>query len=82
VDASYTPFLQRYLFLDRIKPLGHLEKFPRLKAWADALLARPSTHSFPPDEFESLYRGNVKRRRKWISQFVDRPVELARASGA
>ncbi len=39
VDAAYAPFLQRYVFLDRVKRLGHIEKFPRLKAWSDALLA-------------------------------------------
>jgi glutathione S-transferase len=71
VDAAYAPFLQRYVFLDRIKRLGHLEKFPRLKAWCDALLARASTHSFPPAEFEAMYRDAVKRRNKWVSQFID-----------
>jgi glutathione S-transferase len=71
VDAAYAPFLQRYFFLDRIRRLGHIEKFPRLKAWAEALLARPSTHSFPPAEFEAAYRENVRRRGKWISQFID-----------
>jgi glutathione S-transferase len=70
VDAGYAPFLQRYVFLDRIRRLGQIEKFPRLKAWSDALMARPSTHSFPPAEFEAMYRANVKRRNKWISQFV------------
>ena len=70
VDAAYTPFLQRYFFLDRIKPVGTIEKFPRLKAWADALIKRPSTHSFPQSEFEALYRMNVKRRKKWLSQFI------------
>src|ERR1700726_921436 len=70
VDAAYAPFLQRYLFLDRVKPLGTIEKFPRLKAWADALMKRPSTHSFPEAEFETLYRANVKRRNKWVSQFI------------
>jgi glutathione S-transferase len=70
VDAGYAPFLQRYLFLDRIRPLGQIEKFPRLKAWAEVLMARPSTHSFPAAEFEAMYRANVKRRNKWISQFV------------
>jgi glutathione S-transferase len=70
VDAAYAPFLQRYYFLDRIRPLGIIEKFPRLTAWAGALMARPSTHSFPPAEFEAMYRANVKRRNKWISQFV------------
>ena len=73
VDASYAPFLQRYFFLDRIKPLGHIEKYPRLKAWATALMARPSTHSFPAAEFEAMYRANVKRRNKWISQFIEAP---------
>jgi glutathione S-transferase len=73
VDAAYAPFLQRYFFLDRIKPLGHIEKYPRLKAWATALMARPSTHSFPAAEFEAMYRANVKRRNKWISQFIEAP---------
>jgi glutathione S-transferase len=70
VDAAYAPFLQRYFFLDRIRPLGQIGRFPRLKAWADALMARPSTHSFPSAEFEAMYRANVKRRNKWISQFI------------
>src|SRR5215471_15086362 len=59
VDAGYAPFLQRYFFLDRVKPLGVLQNFPRLKAWSDTLLARPSTHSFPAAEFEAMYRLNV-----------------------
>jgi glutathione S-transferase len=71
VDAAYVPFLQRYFFLDRIKRIGHIEKFPRLHARAETLMKRPSTHSFPPDEFEMMYRQNVKRRNKWISQFVE-----------
>jgi len=71
VDAAYAPFLQRYFFLDRVKKLGHIEKFPRLKAWAAALIDRPSTHSFLELEFEALYRANLKRRKTWMSQFVE-----------
>ncbi len=77
VDAAYAPFLQRYYFLDRVKRLGHLEKFPRLKAWSDALLARASTHSFPPAEFEALYRAALKRRNVWVSQFVEAAPAIA-----
>jgi glutathione S-transferase len=77
VDAAYAPFLQRYFFLDRIKRLGHIEKFPRVKAWGEALMERPSTHSFPEAEFEAMYRLNVKRRNKWISQFVEVPAVAA-----
>jgi glutathione S-transferase len=71
VDAAYAPFLQRYHFLDRVKKLGHREKFPRLAAWSEALLRRPSTHSFPPAEFEAMYRAALKRRGKFVSQFVE-----------
>jgi glutathione S-transferase len=81
VEAGYAPFLQRYFFLDRIKPIGVIEKFPRLKAWADALMKRPSTHSFPEAEFETLYRANVKRRNKWLSQFVADVAVAAEWSG-
>jgi glutathione S-transferase len=76
VDAAYAPFLQRYYFLDRVKKLGHIENYPRLKAWSDALLKRPSTHSFPEAEFEALYRDGLKRRNKWVSRFVE-PMRAA-----
>jgi glutathione S-transferase len=70
VDAAYAPFLQRYFFLDRVKPLGIIEKFPRLTAWAEALISRPSTHSFPEAELEAMYRRNLRRRKVWASQFI------------
>jgi glutathione S-transferase len=70
VDAAYAPFLQRYFFLDHIRPIGLIEKYPRLSAWADTLMKRASTHSFPTGEFEAMYRANVKRRKKWLSQFI------------
>lgn len=73
VDAAYAPFLLRYHMVDRVRPLGIIEKFPRLKAWSDALLARPSTHSFPIDEFEGLYRESLRLRKTWLSQFIEAP---------
>ncbi len=77
VDSAYAPFLQRYVFLDRIRKLGVIEKFPRVKAWCDALMARPSTHSFPPAEFEAMYREGLCRRNSWMSQFVEAPKAAA-----
>ena len=71
VDAAYAPFLQRYFFLDRVNKLGYIENYPRLKAWAEALMQRPSTHSFPPGEFEAMYREGLRRRNKWVSRFIE-----------
>ncbi len=76
VDAAYAPFLQRYFFLDRVKKLGHIEQFPRLKAWGEALMQRASTHSFPSAEFEAMYREGLRRRNKWVSRFVE-PAKAA-----
>lgn len=71
VDAGYAPFLQRYLYLDAIKNIGKIENYPRLAAWAKALIARPSTHSFPPEEFEQMYREQIRKRNVYISQFIE-----------
>jgi glutathione S-transferase len=71
VDAAYAPFLQRYFFLDRVRKLGHIENYPRLRAWSDALMKRPSTHSFPPAEFEAMYRDGLRRRDKWVSRLIE-----------
>jgi glutathione S-transferase len=76
VDAAYAPFVQRYVFLDRIRKIGLMEKYPRLKAWTDALLARPSTHSVPAAEFEDMYRAVLKNRKVFLSQFCN-PVKAA-----
>ncbi len=77
VDAAYAPFLQRYVFLDNIKKIGLIEKYPRLKTWCDALMARPSTHSFPAAEFEAMYRENLRKRGSYLSQFVEAPRAAA-----
>ena len=59
------------------RKIGEIEKFPRLKAWAEALIARPSTHSFPEAEFEDMYRQNLRRRNSYLSQFVEAPRAAA-----
>ena len=77
VDAAYAPFLLRYSMLERIRPTGAIDKFPRLKAWSTALIARPSTHSFPPTEFEALYRETLLKRKSYIAQFIETPRAAA-----
>ncbi len=62
VDAGYAPFLQRYLIVEELADDTLSNEFPRFRRWATALVDRPSTHSFPQDEFRSLYLEIVKRR--------------------
>ncbi len=62
VDAGYAPFLQRLLIVERLLGDRFSEDFPRLNQWARALVERASTHSFPPEEFEAMYRNGLKAR--------------------
>lgn len=79
VDAAYAPFLQRYTFMDRVKPLGIIEKFPRLVAWRDALLANPAVKASTVANIEDVWQENLIIRKRWLAKFVPQSVVGASA---
>lgn len=79
VDAAYAPFLQRYTFMDRLRPLGIIEKFPRLSAWRDALIAAPAVKASTVPEIEAAWHQNLIRRKRWLMKYV--PERTASAVG-
>ena len=70
VDAAYAPFLQRYTYMDRLKPLGIIENYPRLKAWRDALMASPAVQTSTIANFEQAWQDNLVKRKRWLMKFV------------
>ena len=70
VDAAYAPFLQRYTFMDRLRPLGIIQKYPHLSAWRDALLASPAVKASTVSDIEAVWRENLIVRRRWLAKFV------------
>jgi glutathione S-transferase len=80
VDAAYAPFLQRYTFMDRLKPLGVIEKFPRLAAWRDALLAHPAVKASTVANIEAVWQENLIVRKRWLAKFVSQDVIGAAAA--
>ena len=74
VDAAYAPFLQRYTFMDRIKPLGILEKFPHLMAWRDALLAAPAVKASTVPNIEAVWQEGLITRQRWLKKYVSESV--------
>ena len=70
VDAAYAPFLQRYTFMDRLRPLGIIQKYPHLSAWRDALLAAPAVKASTVSDIEAAWRENLIVRRRWLAKFV------------
>jgi len=80
VDAAYAPFLQRYTFMDRLRPLGIIESFPHLAAWRDALVAHPAVKASTVANIEAVWQENLILRRRWLGQFV--PTSVLGASAA
>jgi glutathione S-transferase len=58
VDAAYAPFFRRWRIAEGWGGARArlLERFPKVSAWADALLARPSVVEAEPDELEARSR--------------------------
>jgi len=74
VDAAYAPFLQRYTFMDRLRPLGVIEKFPHLAAWRDAMLAAPAVKASTVSNIEAVWQENLILRKRWLAKFVSEKV--------
>ncbi|HET9663038.1 MAG TPA: glutathione S-transferase family protein [Burkholderiales bacterium] len=77
VDAAYAPFLQRYTFMDRLRRLGIIEKFPHLAAWRDALVAAPAVKASTVPEIEAAWQQNLILRKRWLAKFVDEKIGAA-----
>lgn len=74
VDAAYAPFLQRYTFMNKLRPLGVIEKFPHLAAWRDALLAAAAVKASTVPNLEEVWQENLILRKRWLAKFVSQGV--------
>ena len=81
VDAAYAPFLQRYTFMDRLRPLGVIEKYPHLAAWRDALLAASAVRASTVEDIEAAWQENLILRGRWLGKLVSAGVREAAAAG-
>jgi glutathione S-transferase len=80
VDAAYAPFLQRYTFMDGLRPLGIIEKYPHLSAWRDALLASAAVNASTVPEIEEAWQQNMIINKRWLAKFVPQRVREAMAA--
>ena len=80
VDAAYAPFLQRYTFVDRLRPLGIIEKYAHLAAWRDALMSAPAVKASTVPNIEAAWQENLIVRGRWLAKFVPESVLGAAAA--
>jgi glutathione S-transferase len=77
VDAAYAPFLQRYTFMDHLRPLGIIGKYPRLSAWRDALLATHAVKASTVEDIEAAWQENLIARGRWLGTLVRERAQAA-----
>lgn len=82
VDAGYAPFLQRFTFTDRLRPLGIIERYPHLAAWRDALIAHPAVVASTVSDFEAVWQEQLIVRGRWLGKFASKDVMGAAARAA
>ncbi len=59
VDAAYAPLFMRLALLEQWQPMGLLEGMPKMQAWSEQLLSRPSVQNSVVEELPQLYRGHI-----------------------
>jgi glutathione S-transferase len=68
VDCAYAPFLQRFMIVERNLGSGLLDKFPRVKAWAEALVANETVIGSVVPNFVDEFAANLKRREMYVAE--------------
>jgi glutathione S-transferase len=67
-DTAYAPLFMRLEIIDRLHPQGLFEPAPRVRAWSDALLARPSVRELVVADFETRFRQRFAAMGGWLGQ--------------
>jgi glutathione S-transferase len=67
VDASYAPFLRRFLLVEKSTKTGLMAKFPLLSAWADALAQNEAIVGSLPANFEEEFAAMLNRNNRYLA---------------
>lgn len=70
IDCCFAPAFTRFALLNNIKPLGLFANLPRIKAWADELLALNAVKKSVVPEFDELFIAAIKKKSGYIASFI------------
>jgi len=64
-DAAFAPFFMRLQLLEQWHALGLLQGLPKLAAWSEQMLERPSVRESVVSDFAPLYREFIRKSGKY-----------------
>lgn len=69
-DVAIAPLFTRFAFLGRLNGYSWLNAYPRLQAWSDALLSRPSVRDSVTEDFDKVVFEMLTKRNAWVLRGV------------
>jgi glutathione S-transferase len=69
-DVAIAPLFTRFAFLTRLNGYSWLNAYPRLQAWSDALLSRPSVRDSVAEDFDKVVFEMLTKRNAWVLRGV------------
>ncbi len=67
IDAAYAPFFQRLQYIEDVFPLKVLGDLPRVKKYAEALLARESTAKSVVPDLKEKYLNYIRAKGSYLA---------------
>ena len=76
-DAAFAPAFRYFDVFDRIAGVDLLERHPRVRGWANALLKRPSVRSAVPTDYAERLSDFVRARNSHLGALIDNKLPEA-----
>ncbi len=75
VDVAAAPALMRLTWIEQLAPdYSAFSDFPKLSAWRDALLARPSVRKSVLPTIHDIFLDSVRQRDGWLAGRIQQPA--------
>ncbi|MPQ76096.1 glutathione S-transferase family protein [Hydrogenovibrio sp. JE_KL2] len=70
IDAAYAPLLMRLEIFEKLCGVTFLDSLPKIKRWADTLLAMPCVKESVVDELPQLYAGALQKTDGYLASLA------------
>ncbi|ELS32238.1 MULTISPECIES: glutathione S-transferase family protein [Pseudanabaena] len=70
IDAVYAPIFRYFVAFDRYQNFGFSDRTPKVKAWREALLGRPSVQQAVDENYYELLDEFFQKRNSFLSKLI------------
>lgn len=70
IDAVYAPVFRYFVAFDRYQNFGFSDRTPKVNAWREALLQRPSVQQAVAENYYDLLDEFIKKRNSFLSTLI------------